>query len=61
MFDLHLELTDDDLFNSGEPGQPVDHLPAIATAMQKLGFKLESAKAPAPFVAIEHVELPTEN
>jgi len=43
-----------------EPSDPSG--PSIITALQKqLGLKLESAKAPAGVLVIDHVEKPSEN
>lgn len=69
-FDIHLELSEDDLFpfarpeSAGDPAAlalPADPLTAIMAAVQKLGLKLESAKAPAEFLVIDHVERPSPN
>jgi bla regulator protein blaR1 len=67
-YDIHLELASQDLFPSGPPKDdaepppsPEEKLSHIAAAVQKLGLKLEPAKAPMPFVVIDRVERPTEN
>ena len=49
-----------------DPSRPVEasdpSAGPIFTSVQQLGLKLESRKAPAEFVVIEHVEkMPTEN
>jgi len=69
-FDIHLELSGDDIFpfarrdSVGDPAAsavPADPLAAIMAAVQKLGLKLESAKAPSDFLVIDHVERPSAN
>jgi len=72
-FDMHLHLTDGDLFpfagQDGTPGvadpasaaDPADSLSAAMRAVQDLGLRLEWAKAPAEFLVIEHLERPSEN
>lgn len=72
-FDMHLDLTAGDLFpfarqdgaaDSSDPGasaMPVDSLGAIMHAVQKLGLKLEPARAPGETLIIDHVERPSEN
>jgi len=67
-YDIHLELASQDLFPSGPPKDgaepppsPEEKLSHIAAAVQKLGLKLEAAKAPMPFLVIDRVERPTAN
>jgi uncharacterized protein (TIGR03435 family) len=70
-FDIHLDLTFDDLFarqdstpGTGDPAMTAataDPLGAIMRALQKLGLKLEKAKATGEFLVIEHVERPSAN
>jgi uncharacterized protein (TIGR03435 family) len=72
-FDIHLELAPDDLFPSARrneapavadpaaPPTPPDPLGAITLATQKLGLKLEATRVSTEFIAIEHVERPSEN
>jgi uncharacterized protein (TIGR03435 family) len=40
---------------------PGDILLTIRSAVQKLGFKLESAKGPGEFLVIDHIDRPSEN
>ncbi len=77
MFDIHLEFAPDEatpafmpggriLGYAGPPTPPAQDDPtggpSIFTAMQEqLGLKLESAKGPAEFFIIDHVERPSEN
>jgi uncharacterized protein (TIGR03435 family) len=43
-------------------GSQLDSLPSIFTALQEqLGLKLESAKAPASVLVIDHLDRPTQN
>jgi uncharacterized protein (TIGR03435 family) len=70
-FDMHLDLSWDELFPSdrpnGVPGSdaaapgPRDPLSAFTAAVQKLGLRLEPSKAPSEFLVIDHVERPSEN
>lgn len=72
-FDIHLDLTSDDLFpprrrddtpavtDPAIPPMAPDPLGAIIRATQRLGLKLESARVAREFIAIEHVERPSEN
>jgi len=73
LFDMHLALSYDDLFPfaraDAEPGasdgtpspMPSDPLGAALSALQKLGLKLEPAKAPGEFIAIDRLERPSQN
>jgi uncharacterized protein (TIGR03435 family) len=71
MFDFRLELSQCDQFpvtctsRSSDPDAlPSASVPqgaSIFQSLQKLGLKLESAKAPAEFLVIDHVERPSEN
>jgi uncharacterized protein (TIGR03435 family) len=63
-FDIHLALSQADLFPRGDPAEPApptDPLANIQIALRPLGLKLESAKAPREFLVIDHVERPSEN
>jgi uncharacterized protein (TIGR03435 family) len=67
-FDIHLDLTSDDLFpfarHDDAPAvadAPPDPLGAITRAVQRLGLKLEATRVSSEFIAIEHVERPSEN
>jgi uncharacterized protein (TIGR03435 family) len=68
-FDIHLDLTSDDLFpfarHDDAPAvadaAPSDPLGAITLATQKLGLKLEATRVSTEVIAIEHVERPSEN
>jgi uncharacterized protein (TIGR03435 family) len=45
------------------PGAPDDPaaFDATITALQRLGLRLESTKAAAEFIVIDHIERPTQN
>jgi uncharacterized protein (TIGR03435 family) len=69
-FDIRLEVSEDDLFpfarqnrasDAAASALPDDPLSAIMAAVQKLGLKLEPAKATAEFLVIDRVERPSEN
>jgi uncharacterized protein (TIGR03435 family) len=74
-YDIRLDMTFDELFPfavihgdaasdagpAAPPSTPLDPLGAITAAVQKLGLRLEPSKAAADFLAIEHVERPSEN
>jgi uncharacterized protein (TIGR03435 family) len=69
-FDIHLDLTDAELFPfdsrgataaDGAATAPPDSLTAFMAAVQKLGLRIEPAKAPADFLVIDHIERPSEN
>ena len=52
-FDIHLRFFRDTTSTSDSP--------SIFTAIQELGLRLESAKAPLPVIVIDSVQKPTEN
>lgn len=69
-FDIHLQLTQQELFPwqpppetvvAGVAPDPSDPISAIMTAVQKLGLRLEPAKALVPHLVIDHIERPSEN
>jgi uncharacterized protein (TIGR03435 family) len=67
-FDFTLKWTPDEFQFAGlgiKPPAPADNAdapPDLFTAMQQqLGLKLESTKAPADVLVIDHVEKPSEN
>jgi uncharacterized protein (TIGR03435 family) len=65
-FDMNLEMSMDDLFppdrrDDAAAPVPSDPLSAFTTAVQKLGLRIEPAKAPAGFIVVEHIERPSEN
>jgi len=72
-FDIHLALSSDDLLPFARPGAepgaadaspsaaPADPLSAVMAALQKLGLKLEPARTPGEFIAVDHIEKPTQN
>ena len=69
-FDIHLDMSDEELFpwerrTSAAPADPPelqpDPLSAITRAVQKLGLRLEPAKASADFLVVDHVARPSEN
>jgi uncharacterized protein (TIGR03435 family) len=66
-YDVTLKWTPDTgsgSINSGTEGTmpPPDFGPSIFTAIQEeLGLKLESTKGPVQVLAIDHVEMPSEN
>jgi uncharacterized protein (TIGR03435 family) len=45
----------------GQPGPGDARTPSLFTAMQELGLKLESAKAPLEVIVIDSVQKPSEN
>jgi uncharacterized protein (TIGR03435 family) len=72
IFDIHLELSPDDIIPAklkavmmaGDPQPPPSFDPVGSTifdAVQKLGLKLEAGKGPGEFLVIDSVERPTEN
>jgi uncharacterized protein (TIGR03435 family) len=72
VFDIRMKLTAADLFHGlsfGPNGPPVDTTPdasepagvSVFAAVQKLGLKLEAAKASGDFLVIDRVEKPSEN
>ena len=63
-FDIVIAQSHEDLFPPSTPGDTVsspDFLSAIMTAVQKLGLRIEPAKANSQFLAIDRVERPSEN
>lgn len=65
-FDIHLDLSPEDLFGRHhDDGDTTDRsaavFAAVRTAMQKLGLKLDPAKRPIEFLVIDHVEKPSAN
>jgi uncharacterized protein (TIGR03435 family) len=69
-FDIHLQLTQQELFpweGAHETAAAAtapdlsDSTSAIMAAVQKLGLRLEPAKAPAQHLVIDHIERPSEN
>jgi uncharacterized protein (TIGR03435 family) len=71
-FDIHLQLTQQELFpwepppdaagaGVAPPPIPSDPTGAIMAAVQKLGLRLEPAKAVVPHLVIDHIERPSEN
>jgi uncharacterized protein (TIGR03435 family) len=65
LFDFHLEFAVDESTPGGARLPPSDEPtvgPSIFTAVQEqLGLKLGSAKGPAEFLVVDHVEKPSEN
>jgi uncharacterized protein (TIGR03435 family) len=59
-FDIHLDLTSDDLSVS-LANHTDSQISAIFAAMPSLGLKIESAKGSGEFVVVDHVERPSEN
>jgi uncharacterized protein (TIGR03435 family) len=70
-FDIHLDLSladlgfpvsrQDDPSAPASPPDPAAIFSAVKSAVQKLGLKLEASKGPGEFLAIDHVEKPSEN
>jgi uncharacterized protein (TIGR03435 family) len=69
-FDIHLQLTQQELFPwegardtaaAGAAPIPADSTSAIIAAVLKLGLRLEPAKVPAQHLVIDRIERPTEN
>ncbi len=69
-FDIHLQLTQQELFpwegghqraSAATAPDPSDSTSAIMAAVQKLGLRIEPAKAPAQHLVIDHIERPSEN
>jgi uncharacterized protein (TIGR03435 family) len=61
-FDIHLDLSSPNRDPGADQSQPpVDPFGDISAALQRLGLKLEAAKAPGDFLVIDHIERPSEN
>jgi uncharacterized protein (TIGR03435 family) len=63
-FDFKLQWTPDNAVQMRSPDEPVpdsEHGPSIFTAVQQLGLKLESQKAPVEIIVIDSVEKPSAN
>jgi uncharacterized protein (TIGR03435 family) len=68
-FDIHLDLSFDDMSPTDPPAPPdpaaaaipVDPVGAISAALERLGLKLTPAKGSGEVLIIEHVERPAEN
>ncbi len=58
-FDFHFEFATDE--NSPKFNPDGARGPSIFTALQKLGLRLDSDKAPRKVLLIDHVEKPSEN
>lgn len=60
LIDIHVEFSQD--LATAAPGADAPAVPSLFTAIQSLGLKLDSAKAPLEVLVIDHVErTPTEN
>jgi uncharacterized protein (TIGR03435 family) len=61
-YDFTLRWSPDNSATSASEGAQADTLPSIFTAVQEqLGLKLESTKAPASVLVIDHLERPSQN
>jgi uncharacterized protein (TIGR03435 family) len=72
-FDIHLEVTPDDLQPKFVAGRAIEQQPqltaenadagpSISTALQQqLGLKLERGRGPVPVIIVDHIERPTDN
>jgi len=63
-YDLHLDLTLDDLFprSQPKPGEaPADPFSLLNSEFRKYGLKLQPSKMTAGFLVIDHAERPTQN
>jgi uncharacterized protein (TIGR03435 family) len=61
-YDFTLRWMPDNGTTAASDGAQADALPSIFTALQEqLGLKLESTKAPASVLVIDHLEKPSEN
>jgi uncharacterized protein (TIGR03435 family) len=63
LFDIHLQFSPDlgTVTPGADAAAPSEFGPSLLTAIQELGLKLESAKAPLEVVVIESVQKPSEN
>jgi uncharacterized protein (TIGR03435 family) len=61
-YDLSLQWSPDEIADSGKDVTGESTKPSLFTALQEqLGLKLESIKGPVDTVAVDHVEMPSEN
>ena len=63
-FNFHLEYVSDETSSAGRPiasGDAPVSGPSIASAVQRLGLKLEAAKGPGDYLVIDRAEKPSEN
>ena len=61
-YDFTLRWSPDNSATSASEGAQADTLPSIFTAVQEqLGLKLESTKAPASVLVVDHLERPSQN
>jgi uncharacterized protein (TIGR03435 family) len=61
-YDFTLRWNPDNGVSASSDGAQTDALPSIFTAVQEqLGLKLESTKAPASVLVVDHLERPAEN
>ena len=61
-YDFTLRWSPDNGATSASEGAQTDALPSIFTAVQEqLGLKLESTKAPADVLVVDHIERPSQN
>ncbi len=61
---LHVPLDPEQLKQAPQPGavfKGFGYSPGVFDAVEKLGLKLESTKAPVEFLVVDHVERPEEN
>jgi bla regulator protein BlaR1 len=66
VFDIQMQLTPEDINPRNLNRAPEESASepvgaSVFAAVKKLGLKLESTKAPAEFLVIDHIEKPTEN
>jgi uncharacterized protein (TIGR03435 family) len=72
-FDIHLDVTPDDLQPKFVAGRVIDQQPQVQTEnadagpsisaalQQQLGLKLEKGRGPVPVLVVDHIERPSEN